>query len=142
MFEWGFWELVVIAVVALIVIGPERLPKVARLAGHWLGRARRTLASVKHEIDREMRTEELQSILERQRQTLNQPIDRILETPAPTASFPAEPGALPLDAPERSHPERADGLVAPPLDALAPADRTPPPRIRDSGPDSPSPDRR
>jgi Sec-independent protein translocase protein TatA len=49
MFDVGFWELVVIAVVALIVIGPERLPKAARVAGMWLGRARRTLASVKSE---------------------------------------------------------------------------------------------
>ena len=55
MFDIGFWELILIAVVALLVIGPERLPKVARMAGLWMGRARRTLASVKDEIDRELR---------------------------------------------------------------------------------------
>ncbi|MEW8587286.1 MAG: twin-arginine translocase TatA/TatE family subunit, partial [Candidatus Thiodiazotropha sp.] len=40
MFDVGFWELTIIALVALIVIGPERLPKVARTAGLWLGRGR------------------------------------------------------------------------------------------------------
>lgn len=79
MFDVGFWELVLIAVVALLVIGPERLPRVARIAGLWMGRARRTLASVKAEIDRELKAEELKEILAKQARS--NPLETILEEP-------------------------------------------------------------
>jgi sec-independent protein translocase protein TatB len=62
MFDIGFSELVVIGVVALIVIGPERLPKVARTAGHLLGRFQRYAASVKSDISREMQMDELRKV--------------------------------------------------------------------------------
>ena len=55
MFDVGFWELAIIAVIALLVIGPERLPKAARTAGLWVGRARRMVTDVKSDIDREIR---------------------------------------------------------------------------------------
>jgi sec-independent protein translocase protein TatB len=66
MFDIGFWELTVIAVVALIVIGPERLPKVARTVGLWVGRMRGMVLSVKADIDRELRAEELKKVVEEQ----------------------------------------------------------------------------
>jgi sec-independent protein translocase protein TatB len=66
MFDIGFWELALVSLVALLVIGPERLPKVARTAGLWLGRARRMIASAKADIDREIKAEELREILEKQ----------------------------------------------------------------------------
>ena len=59
MFDVGFWELAIIAVIALLVIGPERLPKAARTAGLWVGRARRMVTDVKADIDREIREGEL-----------------------------------------------------------------------------------
>jgi sec-independent protein translocase protein TatB len=59
MFDIGFSELVVIGVVALIVIGPERLPKVARTAGHLYGRLQRYVSSVKSDIGREIQMDEL-----------------------------------------------------------------------------------
>jgi sec-independent protein translocase protein TatB len=59
MFDIGFSELVVIGVVALVVVGPERLPKVARTAGHMLGRFQRYASSVKADISREMELDEL-----------------------------------------------------------------------------------
>ena len=62
MFDVGFSELVVIAVVALIVIGPERLPKVARTAGILLGRLQRYVNDVKADISREMQIEELKKM--------------------------------------------------------------------------------
>lgn len=65
MFDIGFLELAVIAVVGLIVIGPERLPEVARTVGTWVGRFRRFVANVKSDIDRELRQEELRKALER-----------------------------------------------------------------------------
>lgn len=65
MFDIGFWELLVIAVVALLVIGPDKLPGLARTAGLWLGRARHFIGSVKADIDRELRADELRRALER-----------------------------------------------------------------------------
>lgn len=59
MFDIGFSEMMVIAVVALVVIGPERLPKVARTIGHMLGRMQRYVNDVKADINREMELEEL-----------------------------------------------------------------------------------
>jgi sec-independent protein translocase protein TatB len=62
MFDIGFTELLIIGVVALVVIGPERLPKVARTAGQWLGRLNRYVSQVKQDIDRDMRLEELRKM--------------------------------------------------------------------------------
>jgi len=62
MFDVGFSEIVVIAVVALIVIGPERLPKVARTLGHMFGRLQRYVNEVKADINREMELDELRKL--------------------------------------------------------------------------------
>jgi len=59
MFDVGFSELVVIGLIALIVLGPKRLPEVARTAGRWAGRLRRFVADVKQDLDREMHHAEL-----------------------------------------------------------------------------------
>jgi sec-independent protein translocase protein TatB len=59
MFDIGFSELLVIGVVALIVIGPERLPKVARTAGHLYGRLQRYVSTVKTDISREIQLDEI-----------------------------------------------------------------------------------
>ncbi|MBI5329440.1 MAG: twin-arginine translocase subunit TatB [Betaproteobacteria bacterium] len=62
MFDIAFTELLVIGIVALIVIGPERLPKVARTAGQWIGRMNRYVSQVKQDIDRDIRLEELRKM--------------------------------------------------------------------------------
>ena len=62
MFDIGFSELMVIGIVALVVIGPERLPKVARTLGHLLGRAQRYVNDVKSDISREMQLDELKKL--------------------------------------------------------------------------------
>lgn len=62
MFDVGFTELMVIALVGLIVIGPERLPKVARTVGHLLGRLQRYVGDVKSDISREMQLEDLKKL--------------------------------------------------------------------------------
>ncbi len=59
MFDVGFWELTLIGVVTLLVVGPERLPGIARTAGLWLGKARRVVAAARAEVERELRVEEL-----------------------------------------------------------------------------------
>jgi sec-independent protein translocase protein TatB len=62
MFDLGFTELMVIAVVALVVIGPERLPRVARTMGHLAGRLQRYVADVKADINREVELDELRKM--------------------------------------------------------------------------------
>ena len=59
MFDIGFWELVVIGVVALVVFGPERLPQFARRAGYWIGRLRRQVGNLRNEIEREIALDEM-----------------------------------------------------------------------------------
>jgi len=63
MFDVGFSELLLVFVVALIVIGPERLPRVARAAGLWIGRMRAFVSQVKEDIDRELAAEDLKRSL-------------------------------------------------------------------------------
>jgi len=92
MFEIGIWELVLIMVIALIVIGPERLPGMARNIGRWVGKARGMVRSVKAEIDRELAAEELQRVLSKQAASVD-PFEMI-EKAATPASAPT-----PTDAP-------------------------------------------
>ena len=77
MFDVGFFELLLIGMVALLVVGPERLPKLARTVGMWLGRGRRFISSVKEDIDREIKADELREILEKQK--LDNPLHEIVE---------------------------------------------------------------
>ena len=65
MFDIGFWELGVILIVGLIVIGPDKLPGIARSAGKWVGKARYFISSVKQDVQKELRAEELKQAIER-----------------------------------------------------------------------------
>ncbi|MGL5811779.1 MAG: Sec-independent protein translocase protein TatB [Aeromonas sp.] len=65
MFDIGFWELVVIAVVALVVLGPERLPGAIRTAAHWIKLIRSTANSVKSELEQELKLQELHNDLKK-----------------------------------------------------------------------------
>ncbi len=110
MFEIGFWELALIGVVAMIVVGPERLPGLARTAGLWLGKARRMIADVKAEVDQELQLGELKQSLRQQTnlngikdlanrvQSLRQEIQEELEDdPGPPPGW--RPGAAPAPPP-------------------------------------------
>lgn len=82
MFDIGFSELVVIAVVALVVIGPERLPTVARTIGALLGRLNRYVADVKSDVEREMRLEDMKKLraeVEQQAMGIEQSVVKELE---------------------------------------------------------------
>ena len=72
MFDIGFGELLLIAVVALVVLGPERLPKAARFAGLWVRRARAQWYSVRSELERELEAEELKRSLRDTQASLRQ----------------------------------------------------------------------
>ena len=67
MFDFSFGELAVIGAVALVVLGPERLPRVARSVGEWAGKAQRYVAQVKADINREMELAELKKLQEQAR---------------------------------------------------------------------------
>ena len=75
MFDVSFSELLVIAVVALLVIGPEKLPKVARTVGAFTGRMQRYMAQIKEEVNREMRFEELQKLQQEIKQSVESAVE-------------------------------------------------------------------
>lgn len=80
MFDISFFELLVIAVVALVVIGPQRLPAVARTLGHLFGRMQRYVNDVKADISREMELEELkklQSTMEDAARSMRDSVDSV-----------------------------------------------------------------
>ena len=58
MFDIGFWELAIIGIVALLVIGPERMPEMVRTIGQWAGQFQRLMSTLKREIEAETRSDE------------------------------------------------------------------------------------
>ena len=72
MFDIGFSELLVIALVALVVLGPERLPKAARMAGMWMRRARMQWQAVKSELENELADEDMRRSIHRAREELRE----------------------------------------------------------------------
>jgi sec-independent protein translocase protein TatB len=79
MFDMGFTEMMLIGIVALVVIGPERLPGVARTAGKYVGRLKRFMTSVKADVEQELRADELRQILSQQQKELDSLKDTISE---------------------------------------------------------------
>ena len=72
MFDVGFWEILLILVLALLVIGPERLPGAARQAGHFVGKARRYIEGVRSEVESELNIDEFKRILHNQEVQINE----------------------------------------------------------------------
>ncbi|WP_283789076.1 Sec-independent protein translocase protein TatB [Bermanella sp. WJH001] len=79
MFDIGFAELLVVGVLGLIVLGPERLPKAARTLGLLLGRVRRTMSGIQQEIEREVRAQELQEKLKDSQHSFMSPEEQALQ---------------------------------------------------------------
>lgn len=71
MFDIGFLELVIVGVIALLVLGPERLPVAARTVGKWVARARRMTSQFTKEIDRQIELDELRAELKKQGESLD-----------------------------------------------------------------------
>lgn len=71
MFDVGFWELALIGVVALLIVGPERLPGVVRTVGHWLGKARHVLREAKNDLEREMKAHDIEALRDLQSDVQN-----------------------------------------------------------------------
>lgn len=72
MFDIGFWEILLIGIVTLLVVGPQRLPGVAVFAGHWIGRIRRFVRNMRDEINQELETEHLKSLLAEQNREIDE----------------------------------------------------------------------
>lgn len=70
MFDFSFAEMLIVGIVALLVIGPERLPTVARKVGTYVARMRRFVSNVRTDVEREFRTDELQRMLKQQQDEL------------------------------------------------------------------------
>ena len=131
MFDIGFSEIVVIAVVALIVIGPQRLPKAARTLGHLFGRLQRYVNDVKADINREMELDELRK-LQQEVQSAAREIEtgvssaardfegsmRSVETELNRAADP--PAAPPSSLPPLTEPPPAEAATAEAATAEAP----------------------
>ena len=103
MFEIGFPELVLIAVVGLLVIGPDRLPEALRTLGLWLGRMRRSFFAVKAEIEKEIGMDEVRRQLHNE--AVMEEMKRIEAEVADTAQQAAQQTAPIPDPPKPSPPE-------------------------------------
>lgn len=79
MFDFSFGELLLVALVALVVLGPERLPKAARFIGLWVRRARAQWYSVKSELEHELASDELKRSLQEGREALREARDHMRE---------------------------------------------------------------
>ncbi len=128
MFEMGFQELVLVAVIGLLVLGPQRLPKVAAELGKWIGKARRTATQLRRQLEREIELSELD----------NPPPPRTPPSPTPPA------GAAPVEATRESQPPTAteaeaaahspEPTIGAPVQAPADAASADLPRQPDSAP--------
>ena len=87
MFDVGFSELLLLAIVALVVLGTEKLPHAARMAGAWVGRIRRTLANVQADIEREVADAETRTRIRQELEKARAEADRLL-THKPPADKP------------------------------------------------------
>lgn len=101
MFELGFGKLLLIGVVALIVLGPERLPKTARLAGLWIRRVRAYWFNMRAELERELAAEELLKQLDDAKQVANDTGDSVRDTLTPPAAEHHDAGTQPVAAEPR-----------------------------------------
>jgi sec-independent protein translocase protein TatB len=141
MLDVGFSEILLTSAIALIVLGPERLPKVARQVGNWMGRARAMARQLSEQLEREVSAEELLKIQSKPSPGTNLPKDGSTVDPAYTPSIAPPPRAL---APHPTsvaamHPTSAAAMHAadpPPAEASAPdtASAPPPPATEASTP--------
>ncbi|MGK9066186.1 Sec-independent protein translocase protein TatB [Stutzerimonas chloritidismutans] len=121
MFDIGFTELLLVGLIALFVLGPERLPGAARTAGLWIGRAKRSFANIKAEVEREIGADEIRRQLHNERiLDLEREMKQSIMPSAPTAGSSQSPQSA-TPPPEQSEP-------ATPSVETKPADTAPVPR--------------
>ncbi|WP_447555288.1 Sec-independent protein translocase protein TatB [Vreelandella sp. EE22] len=110
MLDIGFLELMLIGIVGLLVLGPERLPKAARTTGMWIGKIKRTVSGMQREITAQLEAEELRQKLSDQQQKLDKSLQqakRDVESIAGSASTTARPAGEKRDTEKRVEDARA-----------------------------------
>ena len=144
MFEIGFSELLLVALVALLVLGPDRLPGAARTAGLWIGRLKRSLGNLRTEVEREIGADEIrrqlhnERILEMERQlkeSVDRPLSSLLNPETPrsdiatntAAESPSEPHAD-ITAPAVASDATAKPATEPATELGNPATQRPAPK--------------
>lgn len=80
MFDSGFLELLIVGIIALMVVGPERLPEVAAKAGKFVGKMKAFVATTREDIEKEIRSEELQTMLNQQKDEISELRDMMQTT--------------------------------------------------------------
>ena len=120
MFDSGFLEMLMVAVIALLVIGPERLPAVARKVGRFVGKARAFINTTRSDIEKELRAEEMKAMLSRQeqeiselrnmmqdaQQTIHKEVQELDENLAENTRSPADPTITHNDSPAETNDEQ------------------------------------
>ena len=98
MFDIGFAELLIIGVVGLVVLGPDKMPVAARTVGLWIGKARRTISGIQSEINEELRLDEMKRQVAMQKEDLDkelnemrEPFSETLDSNSPVANSVAKP---------------------------------------------------
>lgn len=103
MFDIGFWELILIAVIGLVVLGPERLPVAIRNVSRWVGAAKRMAGSVREELEQELKVQEMRDNLKKAEQMnlhnlspeLQQSVDELKQAAADVQRpFSSKPDAV------------------------------------------------
>ncbi|HRH14918.1 MAG TPA: Sec-independent protein translocase protein TatB [Azonexus sp.] len=125
MFDIGFSELMVIGVVALLVIGPEKLPKVARTLGHLLGRAQRYVNDVKSDINREIQLDELKKLqaeVAESARSLESSVRKEYETARSVVEAPAQAAVAELNEAVQQVTQAAPTPVAEDTSSASPAE--------------------
>lgn len=113
MFDISFAELALVFIIALVVLGPERLPKAARSVGHWMGRARAAFNHLKNELDREVVNQEMQDMFRQKADSLRKEVEQmnrslnenlLEQNPAKAEPHKTETGSAPQPAEPAAEP--------------------------------------
>lgn len=124
MFDVGFQELVLLFIIGLLVLGPQRLPKVAAEIGKWVGRARRTATQLRRQLEREIELADLEGTQQ--------------QSPAPPAQpQPPVPEQNPFVASEAATPPVEPPAESPIVESSVPSPATEAPASPESAPDKP-----
>src|SRR5690554_903105 len=118
MFDIGFLELLVVGVVGLLVLGPERLPRAARTAGLWLGKIKRSVSNMQREINSQLEAEELRQKLKEQQTKLDESLNKAkrdvesIAEPTPSSQGKTEATS------DKTAAETAESTTPPPVSRL------------------------
>ncbi|MDT0502398.1 MULTISPECIES: Sec-independent protein translocase protein TatB [unclassified Halomonas] len=130
MFDIGFLELLLLGVVGLLVLGPERLPKAARTLGLWIGKIKRTVSGMQREISAQLEAEELRQKLDEQQKKLDDSVSRVkhgVEGLAKPEGGTHDAEKPPRQGPAASPEQRLDDALARAREGAADADAAPQP---------------